>query len=227
MKIAIFTYNKAHRKTHDLVLILLAMGYNDITLLIQPWEERKERHPLYQHRPEPFIHTNMSTFADNFNLKKEHINFYLDTLDVNHKLMLYDQILIGGAGIIPEEIVREHRIVNAHPGILPWARGLDALKWSILEGNPTGVTTHTIGFKPDTGMLIDEEFITPEFNEGFYHFAMRIYEREIVMLAESVTQVAHDKEVRDDHPLHQRMGHIDELKMMTIYNYNHILKINV
>lgn len=43
-------------------------------------------------------------------------------------------VLIAGAGIIQDDFVQSHTIINAHPGYIPNCRGLDALKWAIVNG---------------------------------------------------------------------------------------------
>lgn len=41
-------------------------------------------------------------------------------------------------------MIQKYRIINAHPGYIPVVRGLDSLKWAIVEGLPIGVTTHLL-----------------------------------------------------------------------------------
>lgn len=171
MKIGLLTYDHPHRKTQDLFFQLL-MKDHEITLVIFPWQNRKQLKPLFPHRPEPLDikpynlrhHTEL-TFIENY---KE-----LDDINV-------DYFIIGGAGIIPH--IPKVPIINAHPGLLPYVRGLDALKWSIYYGLPTGVTVHQIDNDIDSGKIIHREEITPHPGEQFYHFAMRIYEAEVANL---------------------------------------------
>ena len=63
-------------------------------------------------------------------------------------------ILIGGAGILPKEIIDNVNIINSHPAYLPSVRGLDALKWAIYNDMPIGVTSHIISEEADSGFLI-------------------------------------------------------------------------
>ena len=76
-------------------------------------------------------------------------------------------LLICGAGIIPQDIVKRYTIINAHPGYIPYVRGLDAFKWAIWEGKPIGVTTHLIGDMIDCGQVIDRQVIHMNQNTTF------------------------------------------------------------
>ncbi|MDR0406538.1 MAG: hypothetical protein LBH38_00415, partial [Holosporales bacterium] len=71
-----------------------------------------------------------------------------------HPLEACDYYLITGAGILPEDVVADKKIINVHPGIIPSARGLDAFKWSIYEKIELGVTLHFIDKKVDEGEVI-------------------------------------------------------------------------
>jgi hypothetical protein len=54
-------------------------------------------------------------------------------------------------------------ILNAHIGILPEYRGRCVAEWSVLQGNPTGVTVFFIDSGIDTGSrIVLREFIPPK-----------------------------------------------------------------
>ena len=54
-------------------------------------------------------------------------------------------------------------ILNAHIGILPKYRGRSVVEWSILQGDPTGVTVFFIDSGIDTGgRIVLREFIAPD-----------------------------------------------------------------
>ena len=50
--------------------------------------------------------------------------------------------VIGGARILNAPVINQFRkgIINFHPGLIPEARGLDALLWSVERNIPLGVT---------------------------------------------------------------------------------------
>jgi len=49
--IGVITYDHPHRKTYDALCMLKAKGYNDVGLILLPWENKKGFVPLYKHRP--------------------------------------------------------------------------------------------------------------------------------------------------------------------------------
>ena len=49
-RLAVLTYNHPHRKTQDLLMQLSAFGYNDVSVIALPWEDRKQHKPLVPHR---------------------------------------------------------------------------------------------------------------------------------------------------------------------------------
>ena len=212
MKIGVFTYNANHRKTHDLVFRLKLRRYSDITLLILPWICRTNHIPIYNHRPKNYSEITPWDFANAMNIKAKLFS------EQEHDLENYDKLLIGGAGILSENLL-EYNIINSHPGYLPNVRGLDALKWAILEGQPIGITTHIIGKEADTGTLIDRKIVPVYFIDSFQSVAMRQYDMEIDMLVEAVSnEPTEELKAYPEYPIHKRMNVTDELRMIKRFN---------
>lgn len=204
MKIAVITYSVPHRKTQDVVFRMLSLGYEDITLLCLKWEPRKERDVLFSHRPVACVKADPPALARRFNLKYTS----LEGTDLNE----FDKIIIAGSGILSPEIAR-HKIINSHPGYLPNVRGLDALKWAILEGQPIGVTTHLIGAEPDTGILIQRRILLPGLGDTFHSIAWRQYETEVEMLVDALVKEPDGEKLTTQYPVHGRMTIKDEIRM--------------
>jgi folate-dependent phosphoribosylglycinamide formyltransferase PurN len=185
MKIAIITYQTAHQKTQDLVGGLLLNGYKNLTLLALPFSPRPERKVQFQHRFSYPYELNHKKLAINLDLKcfefsAEEIESFLD----ENK---FDFVLIAGAGLLPVGLALKHQIINAHPGFLPKVKGLDSLKWAILNETPEiGVSTHFISDKADEGILIDRKIVPIYKEDSFHSFAQRQYAIEIQMLVESI-----------------------------------------
>lgn len=184
-KIAIITYNHPHRKTQNSVFRLKALGYENVKLFALPFIKRENPiQPIFQHRPSHCITISCKDFAKNLNYdfevsSVEELNENLNKYSPNH-------ILITGAGILPKNLVENHRIINSHPAYLPLVRGLDALKWAIVNKQKLGVTSHFIIDEADAGFLIDRKEIPVYKNDTFFELAMRQYELEIEMLVASI-----------------------------------------
>jgi len=101
----------------------------------------------------------------------------------------FDHVLVAGAGLLPNSLVLNHKIINAHPGFLPEVRGLDSLKWAIYNGKPIGITTHYISDKADEGLLIEKRLLELQPNDSFHSLAYRQYEVEIEMLVNAIALV--------------------------------------
>lgn len=210
-KIGVLTYNIRHRKTYDTLCLLKAKGYTDVTVFAQPLHYKKTFHPLIEHRPilnmeipEPKILCN--------NFQYTYIEQDIEKLQVPPAMTL----LVCGAGIIPDEIVKQNIIINAHPGYIPEARGLDALKWAIYEKKKIGVTSHIIGKYVDAGEIIERREVRIFKYDTFHSLAQRVYETEIDMLVEAIGKLEepHNFIEPGENVLHKRMPHEKEIELL-------------
>lgn len=184
-KIAIISYNTPHRKTQDVLNGLKAKGYQNVSVFALPFVQRENPFkPIYQHRPSKAIQIEPIDFCQNFGY-----DFKQTTADtLNHQLNEFnaDYVIIAGAGLLPDELVENHKIINTHPGFLPLTRGLDSLKWAITKGVKIGVTTHFVDTEADAGFLIEQKHVPVYANDTFHSVAYRQYETEIEMLVNSI-----------------------------------------
>lgn len=182
--IVVLTYNIPHRKTQDLLFQLKVKTEDQITVLGLPFKYVKKYKPLIQHRPSNCLDIRNDEFCNKLGFAYEDVEH--ENL-VNRLRVLNPRIiLVGGAGILDKEIVRDFFVVNSHPGILPDVRGLDALKWAVYLGKNIGVTLHVIDEDADGGYRIKEELIPLYPNDTFHSIAYRQYECEIELLSDSI-----------------------------------------
>lgn len=215
--IAIITYDTAHRKTQDIVTKLLLSGYLELKLVVIPWVSRKNFKPIFQHRPKKSLAVTVEEIAKRLNIHYERVE--IKNLNEFFNLNFFKHIIIAGAGILPEELAKNHNIINAHPGFLPNMKGLDALKWAILKNEKIGVTTHYISEMADEGMLIERREIPSYFEDSFFSLAMRVYETEIEMLINAIQLLDNKKAplsslMDDSFTANMRMPNHYELIMM-------------
>lgn len=202
-----------HRKTQDLLLTLKSRGYENVGIIWQEYKPRTQL-PLYNHRPSSIVDIGTRRLAE--------ILFYT----TGNCPEDCDVILIGGANILDEEYYSKIPTINSHPGILPYTRGLDALKWAIFDEKPIGITTHIIDGEPDAGIFIEQKMIGPDYFETFFEFAMRLYQLEIEMLVDSLSLYKQSKnKIRTEtYPVKKRMPARLELLMMEKYEVRKGLK---
>lgn len=189
--IGIITYDAPHRKTQDVLSRLKLEGYSDLELIVLPWVARENFKPIFVHRPSARVELSIAELSDRLALKymqvsEAGLNQHLSERNYRH-------VIIAGAGILPAEAAREHKIINAHPGYLPVMKGLDALKWAIYQNAPIGVTSHYISDKADEGELIERREIPVYKEDTFHSLAYRVYETEIEMLTHAIKMLDEGK----------------------------------
>lgn len=182
--IGVLTYQGRHRKTYDILCLLKAKGYHNITVYAKAFHYQKKSQPLIEHRPSLGNSVDSEECCLNFGYCYQKIENYED-VDLPEESL----ILVGGAGIVPVEFIQKYITINAHPGYIPDVRGLDALKWAIIEGKLIGVTTHLIGTEIDAGQIIERRVVPLHSHDSFHTVAQRQYEMEIGMLVEAIEKV--------------------------------------
>lgn len=188
-KVGILTYNQKHRKTFDTLCLLKAKGYENIIVFAQEMAYVKKRYPLIPHRPELVMNIpHPSEMCHNLGYEYREGKFEDIVKDDN---LVY---LLCGAGLLKESFVKAHIIINSHPGLSPYARGLDAYKWSIYYDLPLGVTTHYLGDYIDAGEILERRRINIKEFDTFHSVAQRIYENEIDMLVNALAKIKDEHE---------------------------------
>jgi len=89
-----------------------------------------------------------------------------------------DRVLLAHSGLIRKPILDTEGvwIINAHPGALPHMRGVDVIRWAILEGRMPSITVHVVDAGVDTGPILQCEPIAPLPNETLHEFERRVSE---------------------------------------------------
>lgn len=177
MRVAIITYDTQHLKTADIFFGLQGRQDLELSFLLAPFSRRAERPVAFAHRPRQFEGAPMRALARHYGLR---IWEYEERAEA---VAACDYLLIGGANILEPELANCGKIINAHAGLIPTVRGLDAFKWAILNLDPVGNTLHFIDEEADAGSVIHQQ-ITPLFAEDTLEsFAYRHYRAEITMLS--------------------------------------------
>jgi methionyl-tRNA formyltransferase len=102
-----------------------------------------------------------------------------------------DIVIVAGAGILSKELLEQAGIffINAHPGLLPYYRGVDVLQAAILNGDEPYVTVHRIDAGVDTGKILCTEKIPLAKNDTFDSLREKSIQIAGRMLAETVLKV--------------------------------------
>ena len=177
-------------------------GGTAVLVFAVPFHYKKTFKPLYEHRPVLCRDIDTKKVCENFGYDYLSADTY-DVLPVEKGTPL----LVCGAGIIPEKIIDKYIVINAHPGYIPLVRGLDALKWAVIENKPVGVTSHIIGPEVDAGSIIQRRIVPVYKNDTFHAVAQRVYEYEITMLVDALKLYTdkHEYIGAGNNILHKRM----------------------
>lgn len=187
-KIAVFAYNFPHKKTQDFLLRMFLEGIKiDCIFAADPVELNIPKSTIRSKiRSSECVHPRK--IAERLGIdyfvmphdSKELINL-AKARDINFAV-------ITGARVLKSEIIKAFPlgILNFHPGLIPEARGLDAMLWSIYKDVPLGVTAHLIDEKVDAGLIISKEIIKIYKDDSIFDLSERLYEKQINMLVPAI-----------------------------------------
>ena len=218
LKIGIITYDHNHLKTEQLIEPLFQVGYH-IAIYALPFYKRPVREVIFSHRPDQNHAEHPAVIADRLGIE------YIRCSDDSEIDNSCDYYLIAGAGILSAKCLEKKKIINCHPGLIPFARGLDSFKWAIYDLLPVGNTLHFIDYHVDAGEIIYQK-ITPVFcSDTIEEFASRHYKLEIQMMLnfESYLQVPHQLSLPyGERAAHRRMPKEIEIEMLENFEkYKH------
>ena len=183
-EVVVFAYNFPHRKTQDFLFHLFACGIkvghvfaaDAVELDIPPSEVRtKIRHCTPLHPSD--VAKSIGAQYHQVPHQGSQINALIE--EINPEIGI-----IAGARILKADVINGFRngIINFHPGMIPEARGLDALLWSIRNDISLGVTSHLINERVDAGKILERRTIDLHEDDTIFDLSERLYELQLEML---------------------------------------------
>lgn len=125
------------------------------------------------------IHVKIKNIFDNKNFPVviESSDLYQDSWELIGE---YDLIISAHCKkIFDKKLVESTRIVNIHPGLNPYNRGMYPHIFSIMNGLPTGATIHEIDNKIDNGDIIVQKEVVIHMYENSKELHQRIMKVEM------------------------------------------------
>lgn len=191
LKLCVFAYNFPHKKTQEGLYKLIQHGIkidyvisaDPIVLNIVPSKTRVGVKDLqYEHPKDICLRFNIPYIVLAHN-SIECDNFLQE--------LKPDLGIILGSRILKEHIINKFSvgIINMHPGILPDNRGLDNIKWAVLNNLKQGVTAHLIDKNIDRGFLIEKSVINVYEDDSLVDIFLRIQNRELSLMVSSVQKI--------------------------------------
>ena len=185
IKAAIFAYNFPHKKTQDFLLrafldevnVDVVIAADPVKLNIPPSAIRsKLRHQALVHPAQIAERLGIDYVVLPHN--SEEVVRLVSSRGV-------ELGIIAGARIIKSPAIDAFPIgiINFHPGLIPEARGLDAMLWSIHNDIPVGVTAHLIDRHMDAGRILLKQTIAIMADDTLLDLSERLYEQQLDMIA--------------------------------------------
>lgn len=188
MKIAVFAYNFPHKKTQDTIWTLQSLGYKiDVIFAADPVKLDIPKAAL-RVKPRHIVNIHPRQIAENFGVKYLVSNHNDDILMREVEDNGIELGVIGGARILKQPAIEafKYGILNAHPGIIPQVRGLDALQWALYNDNPLGVTVHLIDQRVDAGRIVIQEQIGLFPDDTLIDLSLRLYEKQFDLFPKAI-----------------------------------------
>ena len=183
-EVVVFAYNFPHRKTQDFLFHLFACGIkvnhvfaaDAVKLDIPPSEVRTKIRHCTQLDPSD-VAKSIGAQYHQVPHQGSQINALIE--EINPEIGI-----IAGARILKADVINGFRngIINFHPGMIPEARGLDALLWSIRNDISLGVTSHLIDERVDAGKILERRTIDLHEDDTIFDLSERLYELQLEML---------------------------------------------
>lgn len=188
VKIAVFCYNFLHKKSQDFLVRLFLEGIkiecvfaaDPVELNIPPTSIRtKIRHIGLLHPKNIAERLGVEYLVAPHNSAEVIASIKDRELDLG---------IIAGARILKNPVIKSFSIgiINFHPGLIPEARGLDAMLWSIYKDLPLGVTAHLIDENIDAGNILLKEKISIYPDDTLLDFSERLYDKQIDMIKPAI-----------------------------------------
>lgn len=97
--------------------------------------------------------------------------------------------VLAQSGIVRDPILRAGGVVlNAHPGLIPAYRGVDVVKWALLDRQPVVVSLHIVDAGVDTGPVLRTQIVPVYSDDSIASVAHRATEISIAMLVDAVVR---------------------------------------
>ena len=197
MKIGVFAYDFPHYKSQQGLLHLMATGLKPTVVLAQKKLKLDIEYSNIRIIPRRIFVNETENVAKAFGIP--YIKCLHDSGEVE-KVIKYLRLDIGvvlGARILKKNTIEAFNkgILNMHPGIIPANRGLDNIKWAVLDNLKQGVTTHFIDERVDMGRIVNLREVIVYPDDTLSDIQMRVHEVELMAMVRVLRQYKDKKMV--------------------------------
>ncbi len=188
LQLVVFAYNFPHKKTQDVLLRLWLESYPVAAVLACD--------PVELNIPAPTVRTKLRHAAlvhPKVVAERVGAPYHVVPHNAPEAVALLEALrpdlgVIAGARILQKPVINAFRIgiINFHPGLIPEARGLDAMLWSIHRNLPLGVTAHLVDHRVDAGSILLRQRIAIQAGDTALDLSNRLYEAQLDLLKPAI-----------------------------------------
>lgn len=190
MKVGVFVYNFPHYKSQQGLLHLMVAGIKPLVVFAQDKLTLNIESSNIRMMPRRIFVNETRDIAKAFGLYYvEALHDSGDVVDIAKSLYL-DLGVVLGARILKKHTIEAFNVgvLNLHPGFIPINRGLDNIKWAILDNIKQGVTAHLIDERVDMGEVITTKVVDVYEDDSLIDVRMRVHEVEHLLMVECITK---------------------------------------
>ncbi len=188
LRVGVFAYNFNHWKTQEGIRNLCESGFKpELILAADPVQLNFYKSKL-RVGPKDLYLKHPSDLANYYEIDyRVTVHNSEETAELVKQYDLDVGIILGARILKPIAFDNFNiGVINMHPGILPQNRGLDNLKWGILNDIPQGVTAHLIDKNIDRGLMIMQDTIKVYEDDTLVDMHIRIQNPEQRLMLESL-----------------------------------------
>tara|TARA_B100001094_G_scaffold274093_1_gene280855 strand:- start:8431 stop:9129 length:699 start_codon:yes stop_codon:yes gene_type:complete len=191
VNIGVFAYNFPHWKTQEGINNLILNGFTPKLILAANPVKLNFYQSKIRISPKDLYLTHPKIIAKTHGIDYKVVIHNSEETNKIVKEYNLDLGIILGSRILKPIAFENFKIgvLNMHPGILPINRGLDNIKWAVINNHPQGVTTHLIDKNIDKGKLIDKQNIKIYQDDTLMDFHIRVQNLEQKMMIEALHSI--------------------------------------
>lgn len=207
-KLVLFAYDFPHRKTQDFLLRLSTYGCKPALVVASP------------HVALGFPPTDLRDKVRHIDLLP--VRELCEACDIEYLQMAHDNDqlptelqrrgiehgIIAGARILKRPVLDAvpGGILNFHPGLIPYNRGLHTAKWAVKFDIPQGITAHIVDRRVDAGRTLGLYMVDILPDDDLRDINLRLYEAQLCVLLDSLGALLSGEPgesfVGDEYPKH-------------------------
>ena len=191
MKIGVLAYDATHWKTQNGLINLLMSGHRPDVVMAAPLRDLKFYRSSVRITPKDLFLWHPAEICARLGIDYHRVEHNsAQCQDIVSEAGL-DVGIILGARILKQSTIDAFRvgIINVHPGILPENRGLDNIKWAVLNDRDQGATAHLIDREIDRGRMICQDRIRVYGDDSLMDLKIRLQHLEQRLMVEALEKV--------------------------------------